>query len=107
RIVDDPSGFNNHGQGGGTAAVLLSYAKRINHPDLAGLRDRVLAARTPPSDHPFRDQIDPNVKVAEALALTDPDTARRMLDKVLPPAERIKVDLPQLANVMIAVALCD
>ena len=104
RIVEDPTSYS---ESGGTAAILLYYAKKISHPDLAGLRDRVLAARKPPSDHPFREPLDRNVLVAEALALTDPDTARLILAKALPLEERINVDQSRLRDVLFAVALVD
>ena len=45
-IIADPHGYYNGG-GGGTAAIVLYRAKQFGHPDLAGLRDKVLAARTP------------------------------------------------------------
>jgi len=104
-IVADPNDFTmNNGGGGGTAAVVLFRAKQFGHRDLAGLRDKVLAARTP---NDYRHRPDPEINFALALALTDPDTARPILARILPESERAKLDGVRRRNALVALALCD
>jgi hypothetical protein len=103
-IVSDVNGRYYNGGGGGTAAIVLFRAKQFGHPDLAGLRDKVLAARTP---NPVRYGPDADYEFALALALTDPDTARPILARVLPDSERSKLDGLRQREALVALVLCD
>lgn len=81
RIVADPTGYSD---GADRAAALVLYrAKQIGHPDLAVLRDKVLAARPAADTGPFAGANGPAAKAALALALTDPDTARTLLARTV------------------------
>ncbi len=82
-------------------------AKEFGHPDLAGLRDKALAARDTPAAGPFRGSDDMAITFAAALALTDPDTARVLLARAVPPAERAAVTGIQQRETLIALALAD
>jgi hypothetical protein len=102
-ILADPTGYYNGG-GGGTAAIILFRAKQFGHPDLAGLRDKVLAARIPvPSNY----GPDAGYQFALALGLTDPDTARPILARVLPEAVRTKLEGLQHREALVALVVCD
>src|SRR5262249_5123065 len=68
-ILANPTG-NYIGGTGGAAAVLLYRAKQIGHPDLAAVRDKVLALRSPSRTGPFEGANGPEVTEALALALT-------------------------------------
>jgi protocatechuate 3,4-dioxygenase beta subunit len=103
RIVADPTGYYNGG-GGGTAAVVLFRAKQFGHPDLAALRDKVLAARAPMTGQNGMDSDD---TFALALGLTDPDTAKALLARSLPDAERAKLDGGRRREALVALAVCD
>jgi protocatechuate 3,4-dioxygenase beta subunit len=108
RIVADPTGYSaNNGGGGGTAALLLYRAKQAGHPDLAWVRDRVLAARSAASDGPFRPNQDAVLRFALALGLTDPDSARLMLARALPPAGYLHVYGLAECDKLFALALID
>src|SRR5205085_1525125 len=108
RIIANPDGYYwNNGGGGGTAAPVLYRAKQLGHPDLAGVRDKVLAARNNPEDGPFRKANESADRVALALALTDPETARAILARALPPGERTKIDGGQNREALVALALAD
>ncbi|QJW99976.1 MSCRAMM family protein [Frigoriglobus tundricola] len=102
-ITADPTGYYNGG-GAGTAAVVLFRAKQFGHPDLAGLRDKVLAARTPLE---ARYGPRPGDTFVLTLALTDPDTARTILARVLPDPERPNLDGLQRREALVALVLCD
>jgi hypothetical protein len=102
-IVADPNSYYNGG-GGGTAAILLFRAKQMSHPDLAGVRDKVLAARNP---NDARHGPDFEHTFALALALTDPDTARPILHRALPATERANLDGQRQREALVALVLCD
>jgi RNA polymerase sigma factor (sigma-70 family) len=108
-IVANPTGYyvNNAG-GGGTAALVMYRARQAGHPDLAGVRDRVLAARSaPPDNGPFNANMDAGVRVALALALTDPVAARAILAQALPSAEYARLDGLRDRDKLVALALAD
>jgi RNA polymerase sigma factor (sigma-70 family) len=104
-ILANPAGYYNWGAAA-TAAVLLYRAKQIGHPDLAALRDKVLAVRTPPRTGPFEGANGPQVAEALALALTDPETARMLLPHKLSPKDPALVELGR-REPLIALALTD
>jgi hypothetical protein len=106
RIVADPAGYANGGADG-TAALVLYRAKQIGHPDLAALRDKVLAARPSPPTGPFATTNGPNVTPALALALTDPDTARLLLARTLAAKDLPLPDLWRNREPLLALALAD
>jgi hypothetical protein len=102
-ILGDPIGYYNGG-GGGTAAVILFRAKQFGHPDLAGLRDKVLAARTPKISNYGPDA---EYTFTLALGLTDPDTARPILARALPEPARAKLEGLQQREALVALVVCD
>jgi RNA polymerase sigma factor (sigma-70 family) len=102
-ILLEPNGYYNGG-GGGTSAIVLFRAKQFGHPDLAGLRDKVLAARAPRISNYGPDA---EYQFALALGLTDPDTARPILARALPESARAKREgLPQ-REALVALVVCD
>lgn len=108
RIVSDPVGYSDdNGGGAGTAAMVLYRARQVGHPDLAGARDRVLAARSPERLGPFPANRDVGVRAALALALTDPDSARPLLARALPSAAYGKLDGYRDRDKLLALALID
>jgi hypothetical protein len=102
-ILANTRGYYNGG-GGGTAAIILFRARQFGHPDLAGLRDKVLAARTPTSSHYGPDA---EYQFALALGLTDPDTARPILARVLPGSARLRLEGLQQREALVALVVCD
>jgi hypothetical protein len=106
RILADPTGYSNGGADG-TAALVLYRAKQVGHPDLAALRDKVLAARTNPPTGPFAGANGPNVTPALALALTDPDTARLLLARNLAAKDLPSPDGWRNREPLLALALAD
>jgi hypothetical protein len=107
-IAADRTGqFRQSGSGGAATALVLYRAKQAGHPDLASVRDRVLAARSRRPESPFQQNHDPNTQTAVVLALTDPDTAKMILDRFLPPG-RIKDPADRFfRETVIALALAD
>lgn len=92
--------------GSGTPGLVLYGAKQIGHPDLAGVRDKVLAARTAPRANPSGRPSE-DIRLALTLALTDPETARFVLARALQPAERAGIDGRRGQQKLIAFALAD
>src|SRR5262249_58693663 len=74
RILADPNGYSNGGADG-TAALVLYRAKQVGYPDLAALRDKVLAARPSPPAGPVAGAQGPHVTAAPAPAPTPSPTA--------------------------------
>ena len=105
-IVADPIGYATGG-GGGTAALVLYRAKQLGHPDLAGLRDKVLAALPATVDGAFGRANGPNVADALVLALTDPTTARELLAARLSAADLTAMDNGLYRDPLLAIALAD
>jgi hypothetical protein len=105
-IVADPTGYYNGG-GSGTAALVLYRAKQIGHPDLACLRDKVLAARPASRDGAFSRANGPDVTDAVALALTDPTTARDLLATRLLPGDLTALENLRNREPLLALALAD
>jgi hypothetical protein len=105
RILTDPAGYLR-GRAGATAALVLYRAKQVGHPDLAALRDKVLATRDTPSTGRLAEANGPDVADALALALTDPDTARTLLARRLSPKDPAVASLGH-REPLIALALAD
>jgi hypothetical protein len=81
RILADSTGYYRRNyQGGGVVGLILYRAKQLGHPDLAGLRDKIVTVRTSPDSYsPEHGKGD--VEMAMYLALTDPETARTILSR--------------------------
>jgi hypothetical protein len=105
QILANSTGYYNGGAAG-TAAVLLYRAKQIVHPDLASLRDKVLAVHSPARTGPFAGANGPEVTEALALALTDPETARTLLARKLSPKDPALTKLGS-REPLLALALAD
>ncbi len=105
-IAADAAGYapNN---GTATAALVLLRAKEAGHPDLAAVRDRVLALRPAASEAPPGYNYDPVAQTALALALTDPETARVVLRRALRPEGLKDLNAPFARGTLIALALAD
>lgn len=110
-MLDDPSAFTSWSNFGGAAAFGAMGAVRaaeIGHPDVAGLVARTLAARQTGRDGwGVEGRQDALVSVAEALALVDPPTARRVLAGVAPPAEYMQKAAGWRRDWLFALALAD
>ena len=107
-IVADSTGYYaNNGGGGGTAALILYRAKEAGHPDLAAVRDRVFGARSAPPDSSYGVGLDPQLRFALALALTDPAAARRILARAVPATEYRNIDGWRERDKFVAVAWID
>ena len=102
-------GWLNFGGRAGLAAVAAVRAKEIGYPDLADLVGRTLAMR--PSG--MEDHWSPgerernNIRIAAALALVDPASARQVLATVAPPDEFVQRALSQSRDWLFALALAD
>jgi hypothetical protein len=65
-------------QCGAASSIVLFRAKQIGHPDLAGMRDKIISLRM--AQEPFSSRAgELDIQTAIVLALTDPEAARVIL----------------------------
>jgi protocatechuate 3,4-dioxygenase beta subunit len=106
-VLDDLAADHAPNGDGAMAALVLLRAKEAGHPDLASIRDRVLAMRPAASEAPLGYNYDPVAQTALALALTDPETARVVLRRALLPEGLKALNAPHARETLIALALVD
>ena len=105
---DDLSRWGSSGGRSGLAAVAIARAAETGYPDLANLVNRALALRPIGNDaHGLDEKRGKLVNTAAALALTDPDSARRILTTFAPPDAYVEQALSQSRDWLFALALAD
>jgi hypothetical protein len=101
--------YLNHGlsyYSSGRTGLILHRGKQLGHPDLAALRDKALAARSPPG-RPSRGDDGPDVRDALAIAATDPTTARALLAALIRPGDLTRMENRRNREPLLALALAD
>jgi hypothetical protein len=109
-LLDEPDAlrsWSNFGGASGLAAWIAYQARRAGHPDLDSVIAHVWALRpTGAFDSPTRlnEQL---VNTALILALTDPPTARALVDRALPPGRPIPAEFARRRETLFVLALAD